>query len=70
MYEESGWHCTRGTVCIPCPVEQTMKCIFFFGSGSTVLITDILSLQVHYEDNAFEMQALTSVRHNFMAKYK
>lgn len=41
----------------------------FFGSGSTVLIADILSLQVHYKDNAFEMQAPTSVRHDFMAKY-
>lgn len=33
-------------VCIPCPVEQTMKYVLFlfFGSGSTVLTADIFSL--------------------------
>lgn len=50
---------------LPCGADNE---IYFFGSGSTVL-KDILSLQVHYKDNAFEMQAPTPVRHNSMAKY-
>lgn len=38
---------------LPCGADNE---IYFFGSGSTVLMTDILSLQVQYKDNAFEMQ--------------
>lgn len=51
------------------PALWSRQWIIFFGSGSTVLITDVLSPYVHYKDNAFEMQAPASERHNFTATY-
>lgn len=45
---------------LPCGADNE---IYFFGSGSTVLIIDILSL--HYKDNASKNASTESVRHNF-----
>lgn len=50
-------------MCLPCPVEQTMK--YIFGSGSTV-ITDFLSFHFITKTRLLKMQAPPSIHYRFM----
>ena len=59
---------------LPCGADNE---IYFLESGSTVLITDILSLQVHYKDNALHqllcvttLVSVGSVCHECIRQYQ